>query len=122
MGIVFVWAQDGCLQHSHKKCQDKTNLTECFHILSPQLDEDLFYFLLSRNENNEELAIEDGYNLRDACLHNGHKTHVTLFKQVIEGELEENVFHYWLHLQTTLTEEFSKQQVGHVSEWHCDNI
>lgn len=77
------------------------------------LDEDLFYFLLSRNENNEELAIEDGYNLRDACLHNGHKTHVTLFKQVIEGELEENVFHYWLHLQTTLTEEFSKQQVGH---------
>lgn len=75
----------------------------------------MFYFLLSRNENNEELAVEDGYNLRDACSHNGHMAHVALFKQVIEGGLEENVFHYWLHLQTTLTEEFSKQQTGHVS-------
>ena len=83
-----------------------------------QLDEDLFYFLLSRNENNEELAVEDGYNLRDACSRFGHMTHVSLFRQIIEGELEENVFHYWLHLQTTLTEEFSKQQIGHVSAYH----
>ena len=80
-----------------------------------QLEEDLFYFLASRNENNEEAAIEDGYNLRDASVRFGHKMHANLFKQIIEGELEENVFHYWLHLQTTLTEEFSKQQIGHVS-------
>ena len=70
---------------------------------------------MSRNENNDEAAIEDGYNLRDASVRFGHKIHVNLFKQIIQGELEENVFHYWLHLQTTLTEEFSKQQIGHVS-------
>lgn len=40
---------------------------------------------------------------------------MTLFKQIIEGEVAESVFHFWLHLQTSLTEEFSKQQVGQVS-------
>ena len=72
--------------------------------------------MLARNENNEEIAVEDGYNIRDACPRLGHKAHVALFSQVIEGKVEENLFHYWLHLQTSLTEEFSKQQVGHVSK------
>ena len=71
--------------------------------------------MVSRNENNEELAIEDGYNLHDACSRFSHKSHVALFKQIIDGDLEDSVFHYWLHLQTSLTEEFSKQQVGQVS-------
>lgn len=70
---------------------------------------------MSRNESSEDQAIEDGYNLRDGCSRFVHKSHVALFKQILEGELDENVFHYWLQLQTSLTEEFSKQQVGHVS-------
>lgn len=71
--------------------------------------------MLSHNENNEEQAIEDGYNLHNALSRFVHKRHVTLFKQILDGKLDESVFCYWLHLQTSVTEAFNKQQVGQVS-------
>ena len=75
-----------------------------------QLDECLYAFLLSHNENNEQLAMEDGYNLEEACSRFAHEPQIALFGKILSGEQDEDVFHYWLNAQTTLTEAFSSQQ------------
>lgn len=75
-----------------------------------QLDESLFVFLLSRNENNEALAIEDGYNLEETCARFAHEPHISLFTQILGGEVGEEVFQQWLQMQTTLTEAFNQQE------------
>ena len=75
-----------------------------------QLDESLYAFLLTNNENNEALAIEDGYNLEEACTRFAHEPHISLFSQIMGGEVGEEVFHHWLELQTSLTEAFSQQE------------
>lgn len=74
------------------------------------MDECLYAFLLSHNENNEELAVEDGYNLEEACSRFAHEPHIALFSKILSEEQDEDVFHYWLNTQTTLTEAFSNQQ------------
>ena len=80
----------------------------------PQLDESLYAYLLSRNENNEALAIEDGYNLEETCTRFAHEPHISLFTQIIGGGVGEEVFQHWLQIQTTLTEAFSQQELEEV--------
>ena len=86
---------------------------------SHQLDESLYAFLLSRNEEAEPLAVEDGYNLQEACSRFAHEPHVGLFSRILAGEVEEGVFHSWVELQTALIEALNQQQPEREREGVC---
>jgi hypothetical protein len=66
--------------------------------------------LLTRNENNESLAIEDAYNVEETCGRFAHEPHMALFAGIVGGEMGEDVFQHWLQTQTALTEAFNQQQ------------
>lgn len=58
--------------------------------------------------------MEDGYNLGEASSRFAHEPHITLFAQILSGEMEEGAFHKWMQTQTSLTEAFSQQQQAEV--------
>ena len=43
--------------------------------------------LLEKNERDRQLALEDAYNLHDACSRLAHETHVKTFSQILSGEV-----------------------------------
>ncbi|KAL5467597.1 hypothetical protein EMCRGX_G031852 [Ephydatia muelleri] len=67
------------------------------------LDECLFSYLVSINNGDEAMAIEEGYNLEDACTRLDYEPPIHLFHQIISGEVDEKLFRYWMELQATLT-------------------
>lgn len=62
------------------------------------------------------MAIEEGYNLEDACTRLDYEPPIHLFHQIISGEVDEKLFHYWMELQATLTAaiEQESQKVHHL--------
>lgn len=44
--------------------------------------------------NSKPIAIEMGYNLRDACLRYRNSDEINLFWGIITGQIEEMVYHY----------------------------
>lgn len=99
-------------------CRSYIQYTHTYHAhtLNTQLDEGLFAFLLSHNNQDEGLAIEDGYNLKESVSRFAHESHVHLFGQVISGKLSESVFHRWLTTQKAFTEACNDLQVEKVSD------
>ncbi len=51
-------------------------VSTCTHTHTRQLDESLYEYLLSHNDNDESLALEDGYNLQDAVSRLAHEPQV----------------------------------------------
>lgn len=95
------------MQNSYSDMLTFTYLSFLSYI---QLDESLYAYLLTRNENDEALAIEDGYNLEETCARFAHEPHIALFTQILAGETGEEVFQHWLGIQTSLTEAFSQHE------------
>ena len=52
-----------------------------------QMDEVMLQCLLEKNEQDRQLALEDAYNLQDACSRLAHETHVKTFSQILSGEV-----------------------------------
>ena len=55
-------------------------------------------FLLEKNEQDRQLALEDAYNLQDACSRLAHETHVKTFSQILSGEVCVCVCVYCTHI------------------------
>lgn len=58
---------------------------------------------MSINNGDETMAIEEGYNLEDACTRLDYEPLIHLFHQIISDEVDEKVFRYWMQIQATLT-------------------
>ena len=72
------------------------------------LDTELYQYLLSRNRDEESIAIEDGYNLQDAISRFHHELNVSIFNSILCGELMEEVYNNWITAQVALMETFKK--------------
>lgn len=72
------------------------------------LDTELYQYLLSRNNDEESRAIEDGYNLQDAISRFHHELNVSVFNSILCGELMEDVYNTWISTQVALMETFKK--------------
>lgn len=72
------------------------------------IDEALYQYLLTRNEGVEANAIEDGYNIQDACGRFQHLFHVSLFSSALAGDVDDSVFVNWIALQVSLTEKLKE--------------
>ena len=68
------------------------------------LDEVLYQYLLARNEGVAANAIEDGYNIQDACGRFQHVLHVSLFSSILAGDMDDSIFVNWISMQVSLTE------------------
>ena len=66
-------------------------------------------------EKGPSLAIEDGYNLQEACTRFNHKLHIAIFQKILVGQYAEDVFKVWLGLQRSLADAFSRHQVKQVT-------
>ena len=71
---------------------------------------------MSVSGSEEALAVEEGYNLLDACSRLDHEPHVSLFREVLCEELDESVFHSWLTAQTHLFEALGQQAEEEVGD------
>ncbi|KAL4234843.1 Translin-associated factor X-interacting protein 1 [Mactra antiquata] len=59
---------------------------------------DFLYTYLQRRFGLEQMIIEWGYNLHDACQRYTHDEHVGMFSGVLTGEIEEDIYHNQLQL------------------------
>lgn len=73
------------------------------------IDELMYEYLLSRNDQQNELAIEDGYNMQDACSRYNHIIHIKLFTAILNGDLNETVYSNWISVQVSLMEKFRNE-------------
>ncbi|CAF3572514.1 unnamed protein product [Rotaria sordida] len=55
---------------------------------------DYVFDYLTKRFNNKEIAIEIGYNIKDACNRYCNNYEINLFWQILTGQIEENVYHY----------------------------
>lgn len=55
--------------------------------------QDFLYEYLSRRFSMEQMRIEWGYNLEDACTRYAHDEMIGLFQGVLSGEIDEEVYH-----------------------------
>ncbi|CAF3458598.1 unnamed protein product [Rotaria sp. Silwood1] len=53
----------------------------------------VFNYLIKRF-HSKEIAIEIGYNIKDACNRYQNNYEINLFWQILTGQIEENVYHY----------------------------
>ena len=53
-------------------------------------------------------AIEDGYNIQDACGRFQHVLHVSLFNSILAGDIDDSIFVNWISLQVSLTEKLKE--------------
>lgn len=72
------------------------------------LDTELYQYLLSRNGDDESIAIENGYNIQDAISRFHHELHVSIFSSILRGELMEEIYNNWISIQVALMEIFKK--------------
>ena len=66
-------------------------------------------------DKGPSLALEDGYNMHEACSRYHHEWHVALFQKIMDGKCAEDVYQLWLGFQKELNEAFSLHQVKQVS-------
>ena len=75
------------------------------------IDEITYEYLLARNEQKEDAAIEDGYNLRDACSRFQHIIHIEVFNSILNGDTDEEVYNSWITTQVKFIEAFKNNSV-----------
>ncbi|WAR12866.1 TXIP1-like protein, partial [Mya arenaria] len=59
---------------------------------------DFLYTYLERRFGLEQMIIEWGYNLHDACQRYAHDEHIGLFSGVLTEEIDEEIYHHQLQL------------------------
>ena len=64
---------------------------------------------MSSNNGDEAMAIEEAYNLEDACTRLEYEPFINLFHQIILGEVDEKVHQSWIQLQAKLTEALEQE-------------
>ncbi|KAK7114786.1 translin-associated factor X-interacting protein 1-like [Littorina saxatilis] len=69
---------------------------------------DFLYSYLQRRFSMEQMVIEWGYNLHDACQRYSHDENIGLFWKILNDEADEEVFHEELQLIHTILAELTK--------------
>lgn len=80
------------------------------------IDNIMYQYLLVRNSGVESKAIEDGYNVHDACGRYRHVLHVHVFGSIMNGEMCESVYTNWISLQVQLTELLKEECISDENE------
>ncbi|KAJ8302492.1 hypothetical protein KUTeg_018888 [Tegillarca granosa] len=71
----------------------------------------LYTYLTRRFAFSEQVALEWGYNLHDACQRYSHDEHIGLFWGVLENEIDEEIYHSQLQKIEQLLNNLMKQDV-----------
>ncbi|KAL5022681.1 hypothetical protein ScPMuIL_001836 [Solemya velum] len=74
---------------------------------------DFLHSYLQRRFSLEQMVVEWGYNLHDACQRYSHDDQIGLFWGVLEEEIDEEVYHNSLQVITKLLNQLTKVDMDH---------
>ncbi|CAF1228433.1 unnamed protein product [Didymodactylos carnosus] len=66
---------------------------------------------LKKRFDSKDMAIEIGYNLRDACLRYRNSERINLFWGILTGQIEEQVFHYQMKTIAQLLQHLCRMKI-----------